>query len=124
MILPRVDVEVPRGEKHVTIELYNLADDPLEEHNVAAEQADRVQAMEAAFQRWRASVVHSLNGGDYRGVPPLRRTGNSYRRGLRRDSGVGSLLMTKVIRKTLGAGRNKIGVRLRTKTAADPAKRR
>jgi arylsulfatase A-like enzyme len=50
----------------VTIELYNLADDPQETTDLAGRQRDRVQSMEVALERWLASVVGSLNGDDYR----------------------------------------------------------
>ncbi|QNN24067.1 sulfatase-like hydrolase/transferase [Planctomycetales bacterium ZRK34] len=54
-----------RRAKTITVELYNLAEDPLEEHDLAADHPDRVKTMEAAFEQWRASVVNSLNGEDY-----------------------------------------------------------
>ncbi|GAG43061.1 unnamed protein product, partial [marine sediment metagenome] len=44
---------------------YNLAHDPGEKNDLAAEQADRAKAMRAALQVWQKSVVRSLNGEDY-----------------------------------------------------------
>jgi len=50
----------------VQFELYNLAKDAMEAKDLASEQADRVKAMSAALAAWQESVVHSLNGKDYR----------------------------------------------------------
>lgn len=47
-------------------ELYNLADDPREENDRAAEQEQRVTAMQSALEDWLASVTRSLNGEDYK----------------------------------------------------------
>ncbi|MEW6359909.1 MAG: sulfatase-like hydrolase/transferase [Planctomycetota bacterium] len=46
--------------------LYNLAEDPGEEKDLSAEQAERVKAMKTDLDAWLASVVRSLNGKDYR----------------------------------------------------------
>ena len=48
------------------LELYNLAADADEKNDLAGEQADRVKAMRADLEAWLTSVVHSLNGDDYR----------------------------------------------------------
>ncbi|HEO71658.1 MAG TPA: N-acetylgalactosamine 6-sulfate sulfatase, partial [Candidatus Hydrogenedentes bacterium] len=48
-----------------TIELYNLAADPMETKDRAAHEPDRVQTMQTALDTWRRSVVRSLNGADY-----------------------------------------------------------
>jgi len=45
--------------------LYNLADDPKEQTNLAADQPERVKRMTAELQPWQKSVVKSLNGEDY-----------------------------------------------------------
>lgn len=50
----------------VTIELYNLADDPQEGNNLLEQQSERVEAMKAQLEAWLASVVRSLNGADYK----------------------------------------------------------
>ncbi len=50
----------------VAIELYHLGDDPFEENDVAAAHPERTEDMRAALSAWQASVVGSLNGGDYR----------------------------------------------------------
>ena len=48
-------------------ELYNLADDPMEKHNLvgAAARKPRVEAMRRELNAWMRSVVRSINGGDY-----------------------------------------------------------
>jgi hypothetical protein len=51
--------------KGVRLELYNLADDPMEKKNVAEQNTDRVKAMRGELEKWLASVVRSLNGKDY-----------------------------------------------------------
>jgi hypothetical protein len=48
-----------------TMELYNLEDDPMETKDVAADNPERVQAMQEALRRWMGSVIDSLNGDDY-----------------------------------------------------------
>jgi len=50
----------------VGLELYNLAEDPGEEHDVLAQHPDRAGAMKSELEDWLASVVRSLNGEDYR----------------------------------------------------------
>ena len=50
----------------ITIELYDLADDPMETTDLAAQNPDRVKKMRAELERWLGSVVDSLNGDDYR----------------------------------------------------------
>ncbi|MBN1490046.1 MAG: sulfatase-like hydrolase/transferase, partial [Phycisphaerae bacterium] len=50
----------------VTLELYNLADDPDEKADLAGAQAERVQVMRADLEKWLSSVAASLNGKDYR----------------------------------------------------------
>ena len=48
-------------------ELYNLADDPHETHDVSASEIARMAAIQEALHKWLVSVVHSLNGQDYEG---------------------------------------------------------
>jgi arylsulfatase A-like enzyme len=50
---------------NTTIELYNLAADPMEENDVAANNGKRVKAMRSELDQWMASVARSLNGKDY-----------------------------------------------------------
>ena len=52
------------GEK---FELYNLADDPQESKDLAADpaQQERVARMSGELDQWMRSVVRSLNGADY-----------------------------------------------------------
>lgn len=54
-----------KSGKKVRYELYNLANDPREKNNVAAQEPQRVQRMRAALETWQKSVIRSLNGGDY-----------------------------------------------------------
>lgn len=46
-------------------ELYNLAQDPKEETDLAGTEGDRLQRMQKALDTWLQSVVRSLNGEDY-----------------------------------------------------------
>jgi len=50
----------------IKFELYNLADDSAEQNDLATQNADRVNSMKSQLENWLASVVHSLNGRDYR----------------------------------------------------------
>jgi len=49
----------------LSIELYNLKDDPLEANNLVAVQPQRVLAMHKALETWLNSVIDSLHGDDY-----------------------------------------------------------
>ena len=51
---------------NVKFELYNLADDPAEQKDLANRDTDRVNSMKSQLEIWLTSVVHSLNGRDYR----------------------------------------------------------
>lgn len=46
-------------------ELYNLADDPVEEKDVSVQQAEKLAEMRGQLESWLGSVVRSLNGEDY-----------------------------------------------------------
>ena len=46
-------------------ELYNLKDDPHEKQNRAAEKWMKLKAMVGAWEKWKASVEASDQGGDY-----------------------------------------------------------
>ncbi|HET6454762.1 MAG TPA: sulfatase-like hydrolase/transferase [Armatimonadota bacterium] len=54
-------------EASVKLELYNLADDPQEQKDLATAKTSRVNAMRPQLEEWLASVVRSLNGKDYPG---------------------------------------------------------
>lgn len=49
----------------VTLELYNLLQDPGERLDLSAKSPDRLAAMLTSLTRWQQSVLRSLNGGDY-----------------------------------------------------------
>ena len=53
------------AKKGVKLELYNLAEDPDEANDLAAQDAGRVKKMKAKLEEWQRSVVRSLNGRDY-----------------------------------------------------------
>jgi len=55
--------KAPAGPR---VELYNLADDPREQKNLADAEPGRAKAMKAKLLAWQKSVVGSLNGEDYR----------------------------------------------------------
>lgn len=46
--------------------LYNLATDPQEKRNLSDSESDRLSNMQQALETWQASVIKSVNGGDYR----------------------------------------------------------
>ena len=54
-----------RGD-NVKWELYNLADDPGEKHDLAAEQQQKVEQLRPQLLAWLESVARSLNGEDYK----------------------------------------------------------
>ena len=58
-------IEKKGGKGNVRLELYNLAEDPMEKTTVADAHADRAAAMRKALEAWQTSVVRSLNGEDY-----------------------------------------------------------
>ncbi|MFQ6036161.1 MAG: sulfatase-like hydrolase/transferase [Sedimentisphaerales bacterium] len=53
-------------KKGLKLELYNLAKDPEEKNDLAAQYSERVKSMKAKLEAWQKSVVRSLNGEDYR----------------------------------------------------------
>jgi len=52
-------------EGDVTLELYHLVDDPMEENDLAADQPERVAAMRKELKAWQQSVLDSWAGEDY-----------------------------------------------------------
>jgi len=54
-----------KAGEDVRLELYNLANDRRERHNVVDEQPERAEKMKAALEAWQRSVIDSLNGKDY-----------------------------------------------------------
>lgn len=61
-------IESEEGE--IRLELYDLHADPLEEVDRARDMPTRARSMRRSMESWLASVVHSLNGGDYEGIGP------------------------------------------------------
>jgi len=59
-------ISVGEDEK---LELYNLEDDPSEKFNLADSQTRKALRMLAALKEWQESVIASLNGEDYSGLP-------------------------------------------------------
>ncbi|MCA8995407.1 MAG: sulfatase-like hydrolase/transferase [Planctomycetaceae bacterium] len=49
----------------VTYELYNLADDPLEQNDLVKQQTARVEKMKTELEAWQRSVLNSWSGHDY-----------------------------------------------------------
>jgi arylsulfatase A-like enzyme len=56
-------IEGKDGE--VRLELYDLEEDPMEQEDLVTRNSKRVFSMRSRLETWQASVVHSLNGGDY-----------------------------------------------------------
>jgi hypothetical protein len=50
----------------VKFELYNLEEDPEEENDLSVSNPALVRAMKDQIEAWLKSVVHSLNGDDYK----------------------------------------------------------
>lgn len=49
----------------VKIELYHLADDPMESRNIAKKQPEIASKMRASLEQWQRSVLRSWEGADY-----------------------------------------------------------
>lgn len=56
---------IQRGAADPKFELYQLADDPMESHDLAGTEPERVAAMRAALEHWQHSVLDSWTGKDY-----------------------------------------------------------
>ncbi len=52
--------------RQVSFELYNLAEDPVEEIDLKESERERTESMIRSLEVWQRSVVRSLNGEDYR----------------------------------------------------------
>jgi len=50
----------------LTLELYNLSRDSDEQNNFVSQYPKRVKSMRTQLEEWQLSVVHSLNGADYK----------------------------------------------------------
>lgn len=55
----------PNPEGDDIYSLYHLVDDPREEKDLAEQQPTRVAVMKSDLEAWQASVMRSVNGGDY-----------------------------------------------------------
>lgn len=55
----------PANRREPRFELYNLASDPQESKDLAAEESSRVAAMQQELESWLSSVLASTNGADY-----------------------------------------------------------
>jgi hypothetical protein len=49
----------------ITLELYQLKNDSLEQNNLALSEIEKVEALLPQLEKWQNSVVQSLNGKDY-----------------------------------------------------------
>ncbi len=56
---------IQNNQGRVKWELYNLAEDPKEQANLAEQEAERIKPLQTALEAWLKSVVESLNGKDY-----------------------------------------------------------
>jgi len=61
----KLHIKALKGGK-TEVELYDLGKDPAEKRNLSREEPSRVKTMKKALRSWQASVVRSLNGGDYK----------------------------------------------------------
>jgi arylsulfatase A-like enzyme len=49
----------------ITLELYNLKNDSLEQNNLADSEFEKVEVLLPQLEKWQQSVIRSLNGKDY-----------------------------------------------------------
>jgi arylsulfatase A-like enzyme len=61
---------IPAKDSKTAYELYDLAADPREEHDLAANDAERASRMQKDLEAWQRSVIRSLNGQDYASERP------------------------------------------------------
>ena len=54
-----------QGPSRLSVELYNLQNDPLETNNLVGTHTQRAQALHRALDTWLDSVIDSLHGEDY-----------------------------------------------------------
>jgi arylsulfatase A-like enzyme len=56
---------IQENSNNVTLELYNLEKDPMEENDLSDTDLKRAYSMKSQLEEWLLSVVESLNGNDY-----------------------------------------------------------
>ena len=61
-----VDIIADKTGRQVSFELYNLAEDSVEQVDLTEQESERVENMTRSLEVWQRSVVRSLNGEDYR----------------------------------------------------------
>ena len=54
------------GSVAPSVELFNLRDDPSEQHNLAGREPAVVRRLENQLREWQQSTLNSLTGADYR----------------------------------------------------------
>ena len=54
-----------KSGEQVSLELYNLDEDPIEQVDLKESEPERTESMIRALEAWQRSVVRSLNGEDY-----------------------------------------------------------
>ncbi len=57
---------ITSAEQRIRWQLYDLARDPAEKKNLLMEEQPRFAQLRQGLESWLQSVVHSLNGCDYR----------------------------------------------------------
>lgn len=56
-------IQTNAGE--ITLELYHLENDSLEQNNPADSEFEKVEVLLPQLEKWQHSVIQSLNGKDY-----------------------------------------------------------
>ncbi len=57
---------IQKADQQAVIELYNLADDPMESKDLSASLPDQASEMRTALEAWQRSVLDSWSGKDYK----------------------------------------------------------
>jgi arylsulfatase A-like enzyme len=59
------DYKIYRSGEEEPFSLFNLKDDPTEQHDLREAMPEKVATLEAYWQRWKSSQEESLKGKDY-----------------------------------------------------------